>query len=246
MENLNLDAAEIGKFDALSGEWWDARGKLKTLHALNPARLAYIKQRIELAGKSVLDVGCGGGLLSEAMAAERARVTGLDASRTAIEVAKAHQRNTADNPDKQNSPPVAYHHGTAEKFAAEHRARFEVITCMELLEHVPDPAALIACCAGMLRPQGHLFLSTLNRNLKSYMTAILAAEYLLRLLPKGTHDYKNFIRPAELCAWLRQAGFEVVDISGMAYIPGLEQCTLISDPAVNYLLYARLKNKAKA
>ena len=237
-ENPNLNPAEIDKFDVLAGEWWRPHGKLKTLHALNPLRLAYIKQAISLSGKTVLDVGCGGGLLTEAMAAEQANVSGLDASQTAIDVANAHQQNSSA---RQDSLSITYHQGSAEEFSPDNIARFDVITCMELLEHVPDPASLIASCAVMLKPEGHIFLSTLNRNIKSYVAAILTAEYLLGLLPRGTHDYKDFIRPAELCAWLRHAHFRIIDISGISYIPGIEQCKLTNKPDINYLLHAQRK-----
>lgn len=241
MKTMNLDEEEIDKFDALAREWWDPNGKLKTLHALNPVRLAYIKQAIKLSGSTVLDIGCGGGLLTEAMAAEHAEVSGLDASQIAIDVANLHQQPGPDRQHRHDSLGIAYHHGTAEEFSQDNIAQFDVLTCMELLEHVPDPASLIASCASMLKPQGHIFLSTLNRNLKSYVAAILAAEYLLKLLPKGTHDYQRFIRPSELCAWLRHADFKVLDISGMTYIPGIEQCTLSNTPEINYLLHAQLK-----
>ena len=240
MENLNLDSTEIDKFDALYEEWWNPVGKLKTLHTLNPIRLGYVRQSVNLSGKDVLDIGCGGGLLTEAMAKEGANVTGLDASKLAIEVANEHQKKELL---AENYLPVVYHHGTAEEFSRENISQFDVITCMELLEHVPDPTSLLASCAIMLKPQGHIFLSTINRNIKSYTAAILSAEYLLGLLPKGTHDYKSFIRPSELSTWLRHSNFKVLDISGMTYIPGIEECKLTNSPDVNYLQHAQLEGR---
>lgn len=237
MNQSNLNTAEIDKFETLSLEWWDPKGKLRTLHTINPVRLRYIEQSVALNGKSVLDIGCGGGLLSEAMAEKGAEVTGLDASKVTIEIAKEHQRSTAEG---GNPEPVDYLTGTAEEYAQQCVSQYDVITCMELLEHVPDPSSLISCCATMLKPGGHIFLATINRNLKSYASAVLGAEYLLGLLPKGTHDYSGFIRPAELCAWLRDSGFSVVDISGMTYVPGIDLCTLTNQPDVNYLLHAEL------
>lgn len=239
MNHANVDNSEIDKFDSLADEWWDPEGQLKTLHSINPVRLNYIHRAVPLSGKAVLDIGCGGGILSQAMAEIGADVTGLDASPVAIEIAKQHQQSLER---ENNVLDVCYIAGTAEEFSEKNTAQFDVITCMELLEHVPEPATLISACANMLKPQGHIFLATINRNIKSYAATILAAEYLLGLLPKGTHDYKSFIRPAELSACLRQSGFQINDISGMSYIPGVEYCSLINRPDVNYLMHAQLKD----
>ena len=230
----NIDSNELDKFASLADDWWDPDGQLKTLHHINPVRLQYIDRRMGLKGKEVLDLGCGGGLLCEAMALAGANVTGIDANGSAIAAAVEHSR--------QNSLRIVYHTKTAEAFAVDHSRGFDAVACMELLEHVPDVQSLITSCARMLRPGGHLFLSTINRNARSYASVILAAEYLLGLLPRGTHDYSRFIRPSELAAWLRKEGFELLDIAGMTYIPGLQTATINSRPAVNYLAHAVLNN----
>jgi 2-polyprenyl-6-hydroxyphenyl methylase/3-demethylubiquinone-9 3-methyltransferase len=226
----NLDRGEIEKFDTLASDWWNPTGALKTLHVINPVRLRYISNRVSLKGKSVLDIGCGGGLLSEAMALAGANVTGIDPSETSIDVARRHQQNL----------PIDYHVGSIEDFAETGNKKFDIVTCMELLEHLPDPAALPAVIAKLLNPGGHLFMATINRSLFSYVTAVLAVEYVFRLLPRGTHDYAKFIRPAELCGWLRQNGFAVRDISGMGYIPGADVAFLTNRVSVNYLIHAQL------
>lgn len=231
-QSENIDSHELDKFASLADAWWDPRGKLRTLHHINPARLRYVDQRVGLKGKELLDLGCGGGVLSEAMARAGAVVTGIDANENAV--------TTAINHGKEQGLKINYFARTAEDFAEDHSRAFDVITCMELLEHVPDVASLIACCTLMLRPGGHLILSTINRNPKSYAAAVLAAEYLLRLLPRGTHDYSRFIRPSELACWLRSAGFELVDIAGMSYVPGLGTAFINHQPAVNYLAHAVL------
>ena len=228
----NIDSNELDKFASLAQDWWDPEGKLKTLHHINPIRLQYIDRRMGLKGKEILDLGCGGGLLCEAMAFAGANVTGIDANESAIGAAVDHSR--------QNSLRIGYYTGTAEAFAADHRRAFDAVACMELLEHVPDVQSLITSCATMLRPGGQLFLSTINRNARSYASAILAAEYLLGLLPRGTHDYSRFIRPSELAGWLRREDFELLDITGMTYIPGIQTATLNSRPTVNYLAHAVL------
>ncbi len=227
----NIDLEELQKFATLADDWWDPSGNLKTLHIINPLRLNYINNATSLANKKVLDVGCGGGLLSEAMAASGANVMGVDANESAISVAREH----AD----VSQLKIDYIITTAEKHADENHANYDVITCMELMEHVPDPESLLSACVRMLKPGGDLIVSTLNRNAKSYATAILGAEYLMKLLPKGTHDYAKFIKPSELAGWLRKLECNVVDISGMHYLPIVDRCMLNNDPSVNYLMHAR-------
>lgn len=226
----NVDAEEVARFESLAADWWDPDGSFRTLHAINPVRLTFIESAVGLRGRRVLDIGCGGGLLSEAMAARGARVTGIDPGEAAIRTAREHLAGQ----------DVEYHACTLESFADKEPAPFDIITCMELLEHVPDPDALVARTASLLKPGGHLFLATINRNLQSWLTAVVGAEYLLRLLPRGTHDYARFIRPSELAAWLRQSGFRVVTINGMQYLPLLNRAFLTRRPAVNYLIHARL------
>jgi 2-polyprenyl-6-hydroxyphenyl methylase/3-demethylubiquinone-9 3-methyltransferase len=226
----NTDRRELDKFASLAEDWWDPRGKLRTLHHINPMRLRYVDRRVGLKGKKVLDLGCGGGVLSEAMARAGALVTGIDANQSAITAAIDHCRG--------EDLTISYYATTAELFAMDHHHVFDAIICMELLEHVPDVPSLLASCALMLRPGGHLILSTINRNALSYASVVLTAEYLLGLLPRGTHDYSRFIRPSELAAWLRSAGFELQDIAGMTYIPGLNTGMINNRPAVNYLAHA--------
>lgn len=228
----NKDLEEIHKFDELADDWWDPTGSLATLHVINPVRLAYISSNTVLAGKRILDVGCGGGLLSESLAKRGAAVTGIDASEAAVSAARRHARPAG--------LAIDYQQITAEAFAENEPVGFDVITCMELLEHVPDPASLLAACARMLKPGGDLFLATLNRNARSYLSAVLAAEYLLGLLPRGTHDYAKFLRPSEIAAMLRAVDMDVMDISGMHYLPGVNRCFVNNDPSVNYLMHARL------
>lgn len=228
----NLDQTEVDKFSALAASWWEQDGSSRALHDINPCRLAYVAARAELRGTAILDIGCGGGLLSEALARAGGQVTGIDASAELVRVASRHAFDAGVTLD--------YVATTAEAYAALRPAGFAVITCMELLEHVPEPASLLHACRDLLQPGGSLFLSTINRTAKAYVTTILGAEYLTGLLPRGTHDYARFIRPAELAAWLREAGFEVVDIQGMRYHPLLRRATLVRDPGVNYLLHAVL------
>ncbi|HTP39100.1 MAG TPA: bifunctional 2-polyprenyl-6-hydroxyphenol methylase/3-demethylubiquinol 3-O-methyltransferase UbiG [Steroidobacteraceae bacterium] len=232
----NADPAEIGKFHQLAHEFWDPRGSFRPLHLLNPARCGYVASRSPLAGAALLDVGCGGGLLAEAMAARGARVTGIDLAPAMIEVARLHAL--------EGSLDIDYRLQSAEALAAEAKAPeqgFEVITCMEMLEHVPDPAALIGTLARLLRPGGQLFVSTLNRNLRSFLMAVVGAEYVLRLLPRGTHEYGKFLRPAELAAAARRAGLGLRDVSGLHFNPLNESCTLDGDPGVNYLAHFQLE-----
>ena len=226
----NTDAEEVDKFEQLSEDWWDPNGSLRTLHVINPVRLQYIDDARSLQDCRVLDVGCGGGLLSEAMARRGARVTGIDASDGAIRTATAHAAEQALE--------INYQAVTAEEFAETGKEQFDIITCMELLEHVPDPHSLLSACTRMLKPGGDLFLATLNRNIRAYLGAVIAAEYLLRLLPRGTHDYGKFLKPSELAHSLRMLGLEVVDISGMHYVPGADRCFINDDPSINYLLHA--------
>jgi len=231
MTESNLDQTQITNFERHTEQWWDPDGPLRTLHVLNPVRLRYIDAAVRLSGKQVLDLGCGGGLLSEAMAMRGANVTGVDASAAAIRTARTHATLGGVNVD--------YVHGTAETLATTGAGRYQVITCMELLEHVPDPDSTLRACAQMLQPGGDLVLSTLNRNLKSWLGAVVAAEYLFRLLPRGTHDYSRFIRPAELRHMLARHDFAVTDLVGVKYVPWLEHCSLSNNVSVNYMIHAR-------
>lgn len=226
----NFDQAELDKFGALANRWWDPEGPQKALHALNPVRLQYVKQRVALRDAVVLDVGCGGGLLSEALAKEGAKVTALDLAPELIKVAKLHRL--------ESGVAVDYRLQSVEALAAEQPGSFDAITCMEMLEHVPDPSAIIAACASLLKPGGQLFLSTLNRTPAAFALAIVGAEYVARLLPKGTHQYQDFIKPAELAAWLRAADLQLQDVSGLAYEPWRNGARLISRTDVNYLASA--------
>ncbi len=225
----NVDPGEIAKFEVLATRWWDATSEFKPLHDINPLRLDYIDTRAKLAGKKVLDVGCGGGLLTEAMAQRGARVTGIDMGATPLQVAKLHLL--------ESGVAVDYQQITAEELAEQQPATFDVVTCLEMLEHVPDPASVVQACAKLVKPGGHVFFSTINRNPKAYLFAVIGAEYLLKLLPKGTHDYSKFIRPAELEAWSRHAGLHVRDLTGMSYNPLTQHYSLGKDVDVNYLAY---------
>ncbi|WP_368565084.1 bifunctional 2-polyprenyl-6-hydroxyphenol methylase/3-demethylubiquinol 3-O-methyltransferase UbiG [Pseudoxanthomonas sp. UTMC 1351] len=226
----NFDQAELDKFGALANRWWDEQGPQKALHALNPVRLDYVRRRAVLAGAQVLDVGCGGGLLSEALAQEGAAVTAIDLAPELIKVAKLHRL--------ESGVQVDYRLQSVEALAEERPASFDAITCMEMLEHVPDPAAIITACATLLKPGGRLFLSTLNRTPAAFALAIVGAEYVARLLPKGTHHYQDFIKPAELAAWLRGADLQLEDVSGLAYEPWRNGARLIGRTDVNYLACA--------
>lgn len=226
----NYDPQELAKFASLAAHWWDMEGELKTLHQINPLRLGYIKQKTSLAGKKIIDIGCGGGILSESMAKEQAEVTGIDLNKSVISVAKLHQH--------ESGTKVEYIAISAEDMAAERPEQFDIVTCLELLEHVPDPAAIIKACAALVKPGGHLFFSTINRNPKAYLFAILGAEYVLKLLPKNTHDYAKFIRPSELCQWAKQSSLLPGEMKGISYNPLNETFKLTDDISVNYLLYA--------
>ena len=224
----NVDQAEIAKFDSLASRWWDANGEFRPLHEINPLRLDYIRQRAALRGKNVLDIGCGGGILSESMAKEGATVTGIDMAEGPLAVARLHQAESGTN--------VEYLQMTAEAMATEHAAQYDVVTCLEMLEHVPSPPTVIDACAALIRPGGHVFFSTINRNPKAFMFAIVGAEYLLRLLPTGTHEYEKFIRPSELDSWARHAGLQLQGSVGMHYNPLSREYSLGSGLDVNYLM----------
>jgi len=227
----NADQAELDKFSQLAHRWWDTNSEFKPLHDINPLRLEWIDHLASIKGKRVVDIGCGGGILAESMAAKGALVTGIDLSEKALKVAKLHQLESGVQLD--------YRLISAEDIAAEQLDAFDVVTCMEMLEHVPDPASILAACAAMVKPGGWVFLSTLNRNAKSYLFAILGAEYVLNLLPRGTHDWAKFIRPHELASYARQAGLEPEQIMGMTYNPFTKVYRLEQDTDVNYLMACR-------
>ncbi|NCS66249.1 MAG: bifunctional 3-demethylubiquinol 3-O-methyltransferase/2-polyprenyl-6-hydroxyphenol methylase [Hydrogenophilales bacterium CG03_land_8_20_14_0_80_62_28] len=227
----NADQAELDKFSALAHRWWDPQSEFRPLHEINPLRLEWIDSLAALAGKSVIDVGCGGGILAEAMAAKGAKVTGVDLSDKALKVAKLHLL--------ESGREVEYRSIAAEAIAEERPETYDVVTCLEMLEHVPDPASTITACARLCKPGGWLFFSTINRNPKSYLFAIIGAEYLLNLLPKGTHDWARFLKPAELTRYTRQAGLDMVEIKGMTYNPFTKVYSLGRDTDVNYLIACR-------
>lgn len=227
---MNVDQEEIGKFEALAHRWWDPEGDFRPLHDINPVRLDYIQDKQPLAGARVIDVGCGGGILAESMADAGADVVGIDMAESPLSVARLHAL--------ESGASVEYLASTAEDMAAEKAGNFDVVTCLEMLEHVPDPASTVRACAELARSGGRLFFSTINRNPKAYLLAVFGAEYVLGLLPKGTHDYQKFLTPAELSAAIRAAGLEVVEITGMRYNPFTRNCTLSHDVDVNYLIYA--------
>lgn len=232
--NGNVDASEIAKFEAGAHRWWDRQGEFKSLHDINPLRLNYIEKRAALPERQILDVGCGGGVLSEGMAHRGAHVTGLDMGDAPLQVARLHAL--------ESELDIDYRKITVEALAETQSACYDIITCLEMLEHVPDPESVILACKKLLKPGGHLFLSTINRNPKAYLFAILGAEYVLKMLPRGTHDYAKLIRPAELARWLRRHGLALQDITGMAFNPLTQQYKLTSDTAVNYLVHAILSN----
>ncbi|HEX7043987.1 MAG TPA: bifunctional 2-polyprenyl-6-hydroxyphenol methylase/3-demethylubiquinol 3-O-methyltransferase UbiG [Burkholderiales bacterium] len=228
---MNVDSAEIAKFEALASRWWDPESEFKPLHDINPLRLDYINERAPLAGKNVLDVGCGGGLLSEAMAGLGARVTGIDLGEAPLAVAQLHL--------KESGRTVEYRRIGAEDLARERPGAYDVVTCMELLEHVPDPASTVAACAALTKPGGSVFFSTINRNPKAWLFAIVGAEYVLKLLPRGTHEYLKFIKPSELERMCRSAGLRVRELTGMHYNPLTRRYWLGPGVDVNYLVWAR-------
>ena len=231
MTTANADPAELAKFGDLAHRWWDPEGEFRPLHEINPLRLDWIDRLAPLRGKRVLDVGCGGGILAEAMARRGANVTGIDLSEKPLKVAQLHRF--------ESGIPVDYRLVAAEDLAREQPGTFDVVTCMEMLEHVPDPARTVAACAALARPGGQVFFSTINRNLKAYVLAVVGAEYILRLLPRGTHDYARFIKPSELARWCREAGLDAGELLGMTYNPLTKVFSLGRDCDVNYLLACR-------
>jgi len=228
----NIDTAEIAKFEALASRWWDKNSEFKPLHDINPLRANFIDQHSPVAEQKVIDVGCGGGILSEALAQRGAQVTGIDMGEAPLSVARLHAL--------ESGVKVSYEKITAEEKAEQMRGEFDVVTCMEMLEHVPDPASVVKACATLVKDNGDVYFSTINRNLKSYTFAIVGAEYILKLLPRGTHDYSKFIRPSELAAWMRAAGLELQSITGMTYNPITKHYKLNPhDVSVNYLVHAK-------
>jgi 2-polyprenyl-6-hydroxyphenyl methylase/3-demethylubiquinone-9 3-methyltransferase len=227
----NVDQSEIDKFSALAHRWWDPTSEFKPLHAINPLRLGWIESITSLAGKKVLDVGCGGGILAESLSKAGGIVTGIDLSNKALKVAELHQL--------ESNTLVQYRSISAEDLAKQEPETYDVVTCMEMLEHVPDPSSVVQACATLCKPGGSIFFSTLNRNPKSYLFAIIGAEYILKLLPKGTHEYDKFIKPSELAGFTRQAGLELLEIKGMTYNPLTQIYRLGSDTDVNYMIATR-------
>ena len=225
----NVDAAEVAKFDALASRWWDPSGDFGSLHEINPLRLDWIRQRVNLQNLRVIDIGCGGGILAESMADAGANVTGIDMAEGPLAVARLHQL--------ESQVEVDYRQATAEELAAENVAPYDVVTCLEMLEHVPEPSLVIQSCADLVKPGGNVFFSTINRNPKAFLFAIVGAEYLLKLLPQGTHEYRKFIRPSELESWARNAGLELRSSIGMHYNPVLKEYSLGPDLNVNYLMH---------
>ena len=230
MTSANVDQAELQKFSALAHRWWDPNSEFKPLHEINPLRLGFIEQHAPLAGMHVLDVGCGGGILAESMAQKNAEVLGIDLGEKALKVAQLHKL--------ESGIELEYRLVSVEVLAEEMPASFDVVTCMEMLEHVPDPAAVVRACAELVKPGGHVFFSTINRNPKAYLYAVLGAEYVLNMLPRGTHDYDKFIKPSELTAWCRHAGLTTRTTAGMGYNPLTGQYKLDANVSVNYLLHA--------
>lgn len=228
---MNVDQSEIAKFSALAHRWWDPNSEFKPLHAINPLRLSWIKSFVNLEGKRAVDIGCGGGILAESLAQSGANTTGIDLSEKALKVAQLHALEVGAN--------LTYRAISAEELAKEQAGQYDVVTCMEMLEHVPDPASVVQACADLCKPGGTLFFSTLNRNPKSYLFAIIGAEYLLRLLPKGTHEYAKFIKPSELVAFTRAAGLEMRGMKGLSYNPITQVYSLGDDVDVNYMIAVR-------
>ncbi len=232
----NADPAELAKFEAMAAEWWDPEGPLKTLHDINPLRLSYIEERVTLKGARILDVGCGGGLLSEALATRDADVVGIDLAEASLEVARQHAAETDIH--------LEYQQIDAASLASQEPGQFDVVTCLELLEHVPDPEALVAACSLAVRPGGTVFFSTINRNLTSFLLAIVGAEHILRMVPRGTHDYLKLVRPAELASWCRHADLDLLDITGLHFNPLTRSYRLGGNSAVNYFGYTVRRSAA--
>ena len=226
----NIDPSEVAKFEALASRWWDQNSEFRPLHQINPLRLNYIDQRSPVAGKKVLDVGCGGGILSEGLAARGATVSGIDVGEAPLSVAELHK--------KESGFDIDYRLTTIEELAEQEPESYDIIACMEMLEHVPDPSSIIKACSKALKPGGMIYFSTISRNPKAYLFAIVAAERVLKLLPKGTHDYDKLIKPSELARWARQADLQPKDISGMTYNPLTKRYRLSGDTSVNYLVHA--------
>ena len=227
-EDANVDAAELNKFSELAHKWWDKTSEFKPLHDINPLRLNYIDKAVSLKGKTVLDVGCGGGILSESMAIIGAKVTGIDLGEKALKVAQLHSL--------ESGIAVDYQLISVEDLAEKFPASFDVVTCLEMLEHVPDPASVVAACAKLVKPGGKVFFSTINRNPKAYLFAVIGAEYILNMLPRGTHDYTKFIKPSELAGWMRLAGLQLEHQIGMSYNPITQHYWLGDDVSVNYMM----------
>lgn len=228
----NVDSAEIAKFEAMASRWWDKSGEFKPLHDINPLRANYIDQRSPVAEKKIVDIGCGGGILSESLAQRGAIVTGIDMGEAPLNVAKLHSL--------ESGVSVDYRRTTAEELAEEEAGQYDVVTCLEMLEHVPDPSSVIKACATLCKPGGDIYFSTINRNPKSYMFSIVGAEYLLKMLPKGTHEYSKFIRPSELAAWIRQADLSLQHMTGLTYNPLLKSYKLNDrDVDVNYMVHCK-------
>jgi 2-polyprenyl-6-hydroxyphenyl methylase/3-demethylubiquinone-9 3-methyltransferase len=228
---MNVDQSEIAKFSALAHRWWDPNSEFKPLHAINPLRLSWMKSFVNFEGKKVVDIGCGGGILAESIAQSGADTTGIDLSEKALKVAELHALEVGAN--------LTYRAISAEDLAQEQPEQYDVVTCMEMLEHVPDPASVVSACAALCKPGGTLFFSTLNRNPKSYLFAIIGAEYILRLLPKGTHEYAKFIKPSELVHFTRAAGLEMLGLKGLVYNPITQVYSLNDDVDVNYMIAVR-------
>jgi len=230
-QTLNFDPQEIAKFEELASRWWDPDSEFKPLHEINPLRLEYIDRRASLKGKTVVDVGCGGGILSESMALKGANVLGIDMGKAPLSVASLHKL--------ESGAELEYQQITAEELADKDAGKYDVVTCMEMLEHVPDPASVIAACSKLVKPDGHVFFSTINRNSKSYLFAIVGAEYIMQMLPKGTHDYSKFIKPSELEAWARTTDLHLRELTGMSYNLLSKKYSLGHDIDVNYLMHTQ-------
>ena len=228
---MNIDESEIKKFAELADKWWDKNGDFKPLHVINPLRANYIFDKLDISNKKVLDVGCGGGILSEALYEKGADVTGIDAAGPGINIAKIHA--------EQNNKNITYYENTAEELYKIYKKNYDVVTCLEVLEHVPDPAMLVSTCLKLLKPNGHLFLSTINKNPRSFITAIVGAEYIFNILPKGTHEFNKFIKPSKLAEYIRKADGKLIESKGMFYNPLTHKANLNNDLGVNYMMYAR-------